>query len=383
MLYSNRLIFMAFMLCLTSFTLQDCGRKNQPAGTNRNTRNSNASTDSLLQQRASTAAEMYYGVTIEDTDTPDSIVATLKRIKQETRGKKVAVRVVIDPERDVNDEEYKERLRTLKQESDMVVALIGDSHDVHKFKDVKAYKKRVNESYRELSQWVDVWEIGNEVNGVWAGWEAKEGARDEDQPWNQRGADRKGKRNLIGKQIKGAYDELLRLNKEVKMALTLYYSGDWEECNLCWDGPEYVMSRWIEDHIKDKGMREGLKYVLVSFYSDDCPVISDDTAEGASQWAAIFNSLSATFKNADVGFGEFGPQCSRYEECKINKNRLCPDCVNDQIKFIPKYYRDYDKRLKESVQKYMGGYFYWYGLQDMIPSDRTAVNELIKALKEP
>lgn len=383
MLYGHRLTFIAFMLCLTSFTLQDCGRKNQPASTNRNTQNSNVSTDSLLQQRATTTAEMYFGVTIEDTDTPDSIVATVKRIKQETRGKKVAVRIVIDPDRDVNDEEYKERIKTLKQESDMVVALIGDSHDVHKFKDVKAYKKRINECYMALGKEVDVWEIGNEVNGVWAGWEEKEGARDEEQPWNQRGADRKGKRGLMGKQIKDAYDELLRLNKEVKMALTLYYSGDREEGNPCWDGPEYVMSRWIEDHIKDRGMRDRLNYVLVSFYSDDCSVISDDTEEGARQWAAIFNSLSATFRNADVGFGEFAPQCSRYEECKINKNRLCRDCVNDQIKFIPKYYKVYDKKLRESVRKYMGGYFYWYGFQDMIPSDRTAVNELIKALNEP
>jgi hypothetical protein len=43
---------------------------------------------------------MYYGITIEDTDTPDSIVGTVKRIKQETH-RKVAVRIVIDPERDV------------------------------------------------------------------------------------------------------------------------------------------------------------------------------------------------------------------------------------------------------------------------------------------
>jgi hypothetical protein len=218
---------------------------------------------------------------------------------------------------------------------------------------------------------------------VWAGWEEKEGVPDEQQPWNQRGADRKGKRDLIGKQIKGAYDELLDLNKNVKMALTLYYSGDREENNPCWDGPEYVMSRWIDDHIKDRAMRERLNYVLVSFYSDDCPVISDNTEDGARQWATIFNSLSAAFRNADVGFGEFAPQCSRYEECQTNKNRLCPDCVNDQIKFIPKYYEEYDKRLKESVHKYMGGYFYWYGLQDMIPGNTKVVDALIKALNEP
>jgi hypothetical protein len=30
--------------------------------------------------------------------------------------------------------------------------------------------------------------------------------------------------------------------------------------------------------------------------------------------------------------------------------------------------------------KYVGGYFYWYGLQDMIPSSRPAVTDLIKAI---
>lgn len=383
MLNAFRLTFIVFVLCLTPFTLRDCGRKSQQASANRNTQNSNVSTDALLQQRATTTADMYYGITIEDTDAPDSIVPTVQRIKQKTTGRKIAVRIVIDPDRDVNADEYKQKVAALKRESDMVMALIGDSHDMHKFKDVKTYRGRIRECYKALSGSVDVWEIGNEVNGVWAGWEEKEGAPDKQQPWNRRGADRKGKRDLIGKQIKGAYDELLRLNKNVKMALTLYYSGEREENNPCWDGPEYVMSKWIDDHIKDRAMRERLNYVLVSFYSDDCPVISEDTETGARQWATIFNSLSATFRNADVGFGEFAPQCKDYEECQTNKNRLCPDCVNDQIRFIPKYYGDYDKRLKESVGKYMGGYFYWYGLQDMIPNDRAAVNEMIKALNKP
>lgn len=381
MLNTYRLTFIVFVICLAPFTLHDCGRKSEQTSSNNNTRNSNPATDALLQERSTTATDVYYGITIEDTDEPQSIVPTVERIKKETHGKKVAVRIVIDPEHDVNDEEYKKNLATLKQASDMVVALIGDSHDVHKFKDVKSYRKRIDECYKALRQSVDVWEIGNEVNGVWAGWEEKEGARDEDQPWNQKGADRKVKRDLIGQQIKAAYDELLKLNKDVKMALTLYYSGDREKDNPCWDGPEYVMSRWVQDHIKDKDMRARLNYVLVSFYSDDCPVISADVEEGARQWAAIFNSLSVTFRNADVGFGEFGPQC-RYDDCKTNGNRLCKDCVNDQAKFIQRYYKNYDQRLKESVRKYMGGYFYWYGLQDMIPGNTTAVDELIKALNE-
>jgi pyruvate-formate lyase-activating enzyme len=86
---------------------------------------------------------MYYGITIEDTDEPNSILSTIERIKREAKGKKVAVRIVIDPDHDVNDEEYKKRVALLKQGSDMVMALIGDSHDVHKFKDVKSYRRRV------------------------------------------------------------------------------------------------------------------------------------------------------------------------------------------------------------------------------------------------
>jgi hypothetical protein len=31
----------------------------------------------------------------------------------------------------------------------------------------------------------------------------------------------------------------------------------------------------------------------------------------------------------------------------------------------------------------MGGYFYWYGLQDMIPGNTKVVDALIKALNEP
>lgn len=36
---------------------------------------------------------------------------------------------------------------------------------MRQYKDVKSYQKRFADSYRYLSDYTDIWEIGNEVNG--------------------------------------------------------------------------------------------------------------------------------------------------------------------------------------------------------------------------
>ena len=64
-----------------------------------------------------------------------------------------------------------------------------DSSEMITYKSVKSYEKRFSDSYKHLKDYVDIWEIGNEINGEnWIG-------KDE-----QFIADKIGSRRLLAEQ---------------------------------------------------------------------------------------------------------------------------------------------------------------------------------------
>jgi hypothetical protein len=383
---SQRLVCIAFVYCLATLTIQDCGTKTQSPGNNQITNNSTrpAPPPEPTKPHSTTEAETIYGITIDDANEHENIVPSIERIERET-GRKITTRIVIDPQQKLS-KDYVESVKEIKKVSD-VMALVGDSHDMHRFGsgiNDRAYQKRINECYKKLGAYVDIWEIGNEVNGIWAGWKEDEKKEDKDQPWNKASDDSlEAKRQLIVARTKAAYKEILDLNPDAKIALTLYYNGE-RAGDECWDRPEYGMYAWVDTYLKDAALRGRLNYVFISFYSDDCPILNEDsTEENIKRWVEVFNTLTKTFGIAEVGFGEFAPQCKLdkcYDKDKKEYHRLCDDCTSAQKKFIAQYYNVYHASLKK-VPKYVGGYFYWYFPQDMIPSDRPAVVYLIDAIK--
>lgn len=85
-------------------------------------------------------------------------------------------------------------------------------------------------------------------------------------------------------------------------------------------------------------MQQGLDYVLISYFEDDC--------NGAQpNWQAVFTKLHGMFPNSKIGFGEVGT-------------------VNDPRKasYINRYYS-----MHIDVPNYVGGYFWWYFKEDMVP----------------
>jgi hypothetical protein len=142
------------------------------------------------------------------------------------------------------------------------------------------------------------------------------------------------------------------------------------------------MLTWVKEHFTDRHqkMRDDLKYVFISFYENtECKnLLTGNDSEDSKAFADVLNTLTGTFKNAGVGFGEFGefgPECKYAEGCNYGVkgkklNRDCPQCIADQRKFIPRYYETYHAGIKPHVPKFIGGYFYWYFLQDMVPADK-------------
>ena len=116
-----------------------------------------------------------------------------------------------------------------------------------------------------------------------------------------------------------------------RTALTLYYNYD------CWERPENEMFRWVQSNVPAR-MKQGLDYVLISYYEDDCNGYQPD-------WQAVFDRLGAMFPNSRIGIGECGTsRKSRKED------------------YIRRYYG-----MTVDHPRFVGGWFWWYYKQEMVP----------------
>jgi hypothetical protein len=400
-IYTERRAKLACLMLLVPLLIGagECGHPHSPAViTKQNTKIVERAPGTIATNCTDIPPQKIYGITIEDTEHPEQILDTIKRLRKATT-ERIALRVVIDPDHDLNDATYQARLDSIKKEGVTVMALLADSHDLHKFRsgsdfkvtDVSKYRKRIQKALTTLGASIDVWEIGNEINGEWSGWKENE-KNNARQDWEKASAEKRERsRQWTYNQVKAAYDVLQPMNK--CMAVTFYYNDD-QEHHTCWPGPDeisdgskYEMLTWIKDYFSDKDMRDHIKYVFISYYENtECrKLLSGNVKTDATRFSNILSSLSQTFEKADIGFGEFGPECAYEEDCfysnKDKRNRLCKQCISDITEFIPRYYREYqDELIRQQTPRFIGGYFYWFGLQDMIPSNSVAANELMRTL---
>jgi hypothetical protein len=251
-----------------------------------------------------------HGVTIDDVSRLGDITASLSRL-----ARRPTARIVFDEF--VDPDYYRRPVAQISQVS-YVMGEILDSYYVPQYT-VEGYMRRVQQYLHALSDVVDIWEIGNEINGEWLG-------RTPD----------------VVAKMTGAYNIVQAQNKAT--ALTLYYNQG------CWEKPANEMFRWAEANIPAY-MKQGLDYVFVSYYEEDCENLQPD-------WQPVFERLHRMFPHARIGFGEVGT--SR----KLRK-----------AAYLQRYYN-----MKIKVPNYVGGHFWWYFRQDMVPHTRplwTTLNEAI------
>ena len=146
-----------------------------------------------------------------------------------------------------------------------VMAELGDSSEVEKvtLPAYTAFVQRLVDAYRGQ---VDVWEIGNEVNGEWVGTPAQELAR-----------------------VRAASDIVRRAGG--KTALTLYYNPN------CWSKRSNELFTWLAHHDVPR-----VDYVTLSYYPKDC----NGYWPSAVTWQRVFDRLHARFPQARLMFGESG-----------------------------------------------------------------------------
>ncbi len=193
-----------------------------------------------------------------------------------------------------------------------IMGEILDSYYVSAYS-VQQYLDRTTEYLDRFENNVDIWEIGNEVNGEWL-----------------------GETDSVVKKIEGAY--AIVADRDKKTALTLYYNAS------CYENPQNEMFTWVNENISES-MKQGLDYVLVSYYEDDC----ENTVLSTDEWQAVFDSLHQTFPNSKLGMGECGT---------LMESR--------KAEYMHRYYG-----MEIATPGFIRGYFWWYYKHDCVPKTKA------------
>lgn len=260
-----------------------------------------------------------WGVTVDNLDEPAQIADSLRRLPV-----KPTTRIVFDESS--GPAYYKEALAQIHP----VGPILGEPIDsaLTKKVSVDQYRDRMLWYMEELKGLVDIWEIGNEINGDWGG----------DSP-------------TVAAKVTAAWQEAE--TRQVPSAITLFYSDHYL-------GTDREMNAWSKRYLPET-VRKGVDYVLVSFYPH--------RARGVHpQWGFIFRELAKTFPNAKLGFGELGLANADFT---LNK-----DVVANQ-ELIRRYYR----MPAPLPDRYIGGYFWWTFRQDAVPYRRKLWNTFAEVMK--
>jgi hypothetical protein len=243
-------------------------------------------------------AERMYGVTMDRIERLPDIVEALHALRH-----RPTTRIVFDKDQDAAY--YAVAVHQIHAVSSTLGQLL-DSTDV-KALSTEAVASRTRAFLATLGPDVDIWEIGNEING----W-----------PWL-------GETPDVAAKMTTAFD-IVDSNAR-PTALTLLYNRGCEE------DADHEMFVWAAANIPER-MRQRLTYVLVSFYEDDCPGANPD-------WPSVFDRLGRMFPHSKLGFGEVGT---------TDPGR--------KAEFIRRYYG-----MRLGNPAWIGGFFWWWGWEDIVP----------------
>lgn len=253
------------------------------------------------------APDYLWGVTIDDVSDLDAIQLSLRKLSR-----RPTARIVFDELVPAGD--YLEAAVTIHAVSGVMGELV-DSMYVPLYTPAQ-YEQRAAEYLDALGPDVDIWEIGNEINGEWVC------APDAEACTPEQTAE-------VVQKITLAFDQVKQRGRPA--ALTLYYNEG------CYSHPDNEVFTWAAANVP-RALKEGLDYVFLSYYEDDCNGLQPD-------WPAVFQKLAAMFPDAKLGIGECGTAEPSRKEA-----------------YLDRYYR-----MSIPEPRFVGGFFWWYFREDMVP----------------
>ncbi len=251
-----------------------------------------------------------YGVTLDDVTNIGQIVAGLRSLPEAP-----TARIYFDVREPAGY--YTAAVNALRPVSYLMGELLDSSDETHIA--APAYNKRVRSYLAAFGNKVDLWEIGNEVNGNWT-----------------------GRYPTVAAKLTDAYRDVATAGK--RTALTLYYNAG------CGDGPAELSPAAFSRAYVPAAVRRGLDYVLLSYYPGECRGIRPD----AATWTAYFQRLHALYPHALLGFGEIGMS-----------EPVTAKTLGSAESLVRRYYG-----LPIGLPYYVGGSFWWYFAEDCLPYAR-------------
>lgn len=256
------------------------------------------------------------GITTEFiTDMPSLSAAVDKHTATPT------VRVVF--QNDTAASYYQSAVATLRQYG-YIMGEISDSTALAA-QTLSQYRARVTSYVSTFTNTIDIYEIGNELNGEWVGSGPAE----------------------INAKVQAAYDVVKKdfASYNLRTAITLNY----------WPNHDYYMYDWENTLTYAQSIpqeiRYGIDYLLLSFYEE----AGDPQVRPTDQdFITIFSSLMPLFPNAKIGMGEIGTANA------IEKTRVAN-----------RYYGMHVALKSALGPRYTGGYFWWYYYQDCVPWNKS------------
>jgi hypothetical protein len=201
-----------------------------------------------------------------------------------------------------------------------------DSSDIAKVT-TQQYIDRTSQYLAAFGSKVDLWEIGNEVNGNWT-----------------------GDYSEVSAKISGSFDAVKAAGK--RTGLTLWYNpgcaGNTAELDPIAFTQQYVPQR----------LQSGLDYVTISYYETQC----NNYRPTATTLTSFFTQLHALYPNARLGFGEVGLPAY------VSSSNLA------KAQSIAAYYYGLSSSSATqhiSLPYYVGGYFWWGFAEDGVPPGKA------------
>lgn len=267
--------------------------------------------------------EPLYGVTSEGVAQLSQLDEALSR-----HSRRPTTRVVF--QQGTTPSNYAQTVSTLR-ETGYVMGEILDSTALGAMS-TRRYAQRTRDFVERFGDQVDIWEIGNELNGEWAGTPSD-----------------------LNQKVLAAWEvvhqEYAHLN--LRSAVTLNY---WPSHN-CYAEPWEATIDFAQNMPEE--VREGSDFLFLSFYETACNPRATPSVE---EVAAVFETLMTLFPNSKVGFGEVGAQ---------GTSDGFPDPSLEEKQQIARRYYGMHGQLRDRLgSRYVGGYFWWYYDQDAVPWDR-------------
>lgn len=289
-----------------------------------------ASSPALGQTLAGrTVPSPIYGVTLDDVSNPSDTITSLSRLVRLP-----TARIVFDTGE--TPFYYAQPIQHFRPISYIMGELIDSSYMKH-YKTVSAVQSWTNSYVNTLGSQVDIWEIGNEINGNWLSRQSN-------------GAD-------VMLKIEAMFD--IVYGRGGATALTFFYEGEPSDPNNCiatnYGGND--MFTWITQQFQlnlppaqrsaeTEKIRLNVNYVFISWYPGQCPGENPN-------WLWVFDQLANIFPNSKVGFGELGTANPEYGSSLE---------LNEMNQYYPMA-----KTVSGLPARYVGGYFWWYFAEELVP----------------